>query len=107
MRTSILAIIVVAVSAIACQATAQQAAPSDLTKEQIQQRDAEKGLKTSEPNKGQGSSGQAQDSSGQPIGNTSSTHNPRPSSTSTTGLNRKDGETGTDTSTHNPPPERR
>ena len=107
MRTSILAMIVVAGSAIAFQATAQQAAPSDLTKEQIQQRDAEKGLKTSEPNQGQVSSGQAQDSSGQPIGSTSSTHNPRPSSTSTTGLNRKDGETGTDTSTHNPPPERR
>jgi hypothetical protein len=107
MRTSILAMIVVAGSAIAFQATAQQAAPSDLTKEQIQQRDAEKGLKTSEPNQGQVSSGQAQDSSGQPIGNTSSTHNPRPSSTSTTGMNRKDGETGTDTSTHNPPPERR
>ena len=105
MRTSILAIIAVAGSAFAFQAAAQQAAPSDLTKEQIQQRDADKGLKTSEPNQGQVSSGQAQDSSG-PIGNTSSTHNPRPS-TSTTGLNRKDGETGTDTSTHNPPPERR
>ena len=51
MRTSILAIIAVAGSAIAFQATAQQAAPSDLTKEQIQQRDADKGLKTSgEPN---------------------------------------------------------
>ena len=46
MRTSILAIIVVAGSAIAFQATAQQAAPSDLTKEQIQQRDADKGAKT-------------------------------------------------------------
>jgi len=106
MRTSILAMIIVAGSAIAFQATAQQAAPSDLTKEQIQQRDADKGLKTGEPNQGQVSSGQAQDSSG-PIGNTSSTHNPRPSSTSTTGLNRKDGETATDTSTHNPPPDRR
>ena len=94
MRTSILAMIIVAGSAIAFQATAQQAAPSD------------KGLKTGEPNQGQVSSGQAQDSSG-PIGNTSSTHNPRPSSTSTTGLNRKDGETGADTSTHNPPPDRR
>ena len=61
MRTSILAMIVVAGSAIAFQATAQQAAPSDLTKEQIQQRDADKGLKTSEPNQGQVSSGQAQD----------------------------------------------
>jgi hypothetical protein len=50
MRTSILAMVVVAGSAIAFQATAQQAAPSDLTKEQIQQRDADKGLKTSEPN---------------------------------------------------------
>src|SRR6476469_6814979 len=49
MRTSILAMVVVAGSAIAFQATAQQAAPSDLTKEQIQQRDVEKGLKTSEP----------------------------------------------------------
>ena len=39
MRTSILAMVVVAGSAIAFQATAQQAAPSDLTKEQIQQRD--------------------------------------------------------------------
>ena len=46
MRTSILAMVVVAGSAIAFQATAQQAAPSDLTKEQIQQRDADKGLKT-------------------------------------------------------------
>ena len=49
------------------------------------------------------SSGQAQE----PPGNTSSTHNPRPSSTTPTGLNRKDGETGTDTSTHNPSKERR
>jgi hypothetical protein len=49
-----------------------------------------------------------QDSSGQEIGNTSSTHNPRPSSPSPTGMeNRKQGETGTDTSTHNPPRERR
>jgi len=46
MRTSILAMVVVAGSAIAFQATAQQAAPSDLTKEQIQQRDADKGVKT-------------------------------------------------------------
>ena len=50
MRTSILAMVVVAGSVISFQATAQQAAPSDLTKEQIQQRDADKGLKTSEPN---------------------------------------------------------
>ena len=50
MRTSILAMVVVAGSAIAFQAMAQQAAPSDLTKEQIQQRDADKGPKTSEPN---------------------------------------------------------
>jgi hypothetical protein len=114
MRTSILAMVVVAGSAIAFQATAQQAAPSDLTKEEMQQRDADKAVKTSEPNQGQvssgqaqDSSGQAQDSSGQTIGSTSSTHNPRPSSSSPTGLNRKDGETGTDTSTHNPPPERR
>jgi hypothetical protein len=47
MRTSILAMVVVAGSAIAFQATAQQAAPSDLTKEQ---RDADKAVKTSEPN---------------------------------------------------------
>jgi hypothetical protein len=52
MRTATLAMIVVAGSAIAFQATAQpqQAAPSQLTKEQIQQRDQEKGLNTSEPN---------------------------------------------------------
>ena len=50
MRTSVLAMVVVAGSAIAFQATAQQAAPSNLTKEQIQQRDADKGVKTSEPN---------------------------------------------------------
>ena len=50
MRTSILAMVVVAGSAIAFQATAQQAAPSNLTKEQIQQRDADKAVKTSEPN---------------------------------------------------------
>ena len=43
----------------------------------------------------------------EPPGNTSSTHNPQPSSTTpTTELNRKDGETGTVTSTHNPPKER-
>jgi hypothetical protein len=41
------------------------------------------------------------------IGTTSSTHNPRPSPTSPTGMeNRNQGETGTDTSTHNPPKER-
>jgi hypothetical protein len=52
MRTATLAMIVVAGSAIAFPATAQpqQAAPSQLTKEQIQQRDEDKGLKTSEPN---------------------------------------------------------
>lgn len=49
MRTSILAMIVVAGSAIACPATAQQAAPSQLSKEQMQG-DADKGLKSSEPN---------------------------------------------------------
>jgi len=49
MRTSILAMIVVAGSAIACPAMAQQqAAPSEQTKDQIQ-RDADKGLKTTEP----------------------------------------------------------
>ena len=60
----------------------------------------------SNPSSAQGSSGQAigpQDSSGQTIGSASSTHNPAPSSSSPTGLNRKDGETGTVTSTHNPP----
>jgi hypothetical protein len=41
--------IVVAGSAIAFQATAQQAAPSDQTKEQTHS-DVDKGLKTSEPN---------------------------------------------------------
>jgi len=47
MRTSFLAIIVIAGSAIASQATAQQqqAAPSELTKEQM-----DKGLQTSQPN---------------------------------------------------------
>ncbi|WP_141688416.1 hypothetical protein [Bradyrhizobium paxllaeri] len=47
MRTAALAMIVVAGSAIAFQATAQQqqAAPSELTKQQM-----DKGLKTSEPN---------------------------------------------------------
>ena len=59
----------------------------------------------SSPSSGQGSSGQ--DSSGQTIGSTSSIHNPGPSSSSPTGLNRKDDETGTVTSTHNPPSERR
>jgi hypothetical protein len=54
MRTSILAMIVVAGSAIAFPATAQQqqpqqAAPSEQTKEEMH-RDADKGLKTSEPN---------------------------------------------------------
>ena len=111
MRTSILAIIAVAGSAIAFQATAQQAAPSDLTKEQIQQRDADKGLKTSgepneqmqrdadkglktsEPNKGKVLQGNLLAT---PVRHTIRAHR-RP-----TGLNRKDGETGTDTSTHNP-----
>ena len=51
MRTSILAMMIVAGSAIAFPATAQtpQAAPSDQTKEQMHQ-DADKGLKTGEPN---------------------------------------------------------
>jgi len=49
MRTATLAMIVVAGSAIAFQATAQQAAPSDQTKEQTHS-DVDKGLKTSEPN---------------------------------------------------------
>ncbi|WP_407179524.1 hypothetical protein [Bradyrhizobium sp. STM 3562] len=51
MRTSVLATIVVAASAIAFQATAQQqqAAPSEQTKEQMHG-DVDKGLKTSEPN---------------------------------------------------------
>jgi hypothetical protein len=52
MRTSIFAIIVLAGSTVAFPATAQQqpgaqAAPSELTSEQIQmQRDADKGIKT-------------------------------------------------------------
>ena len=51
MRTSILAVIVVAGSAVAFPATAQQpqAAPSEQTRDQMH-RDADKGLKTSEPN---------------------------------------------------------
>lgn len=51
MRTSVLTIIVVAGSAIALPATAQQqqAAPSEQTGEQIH-RDADQQLKTSEPN---------------------------------------------------------
>ncbi len=51
MRTSILAIIAVAGSAFAFQAAAQQqqAAPSDQTSQQIH-RDADKQLKTTEPN---------------------------------------------------------
>ena len=51
MRTSILAMIVVAGSAIAFPATAQQqqAAPSEQTREQMHS-DVDKGLKTSEPN---------------------------------------------------------
>ena len=49
MRTATLAMIVVAGSAIAFQATAQQAAPSDHTKEQTHS-DVDKGLKTSAPN---------------------------------------------------------
>ena len=50
MRTSILAMIVVAGSAVAFPATAQQqqAAPSEQTKDQIQ-RDADKAIKTTEP----------------------------------------------------------
>ena len=51
MRTSILAMIVVAGSAFAFQAAAQQkqVAPSEQTSEQMQ-RDTDKRLKTSEPN---------------------------------------------------------
>ncbi|MFK4581164.1 hypothetical protein ABIF83_004611 [Bradyrhizobium ottawaense] len=51
MRTGILAMIVIAGSAIAFQAAAQEqkAAPSEQTKEEMH-RDADKGLKTSEPN---------------------------------------------------------
>ena len=50
MRTSIFAVIVVAGSAIAFPAMAQQqqAAPSEQTRDQIQ-RDADKGIKTTEP----------------------------------------------------------
>jgi hypothetical protein len=54
-----------------------------------------------------GDGGASNSSAGQGIGNTSSTHNPRPSSSSPTGVeNRNQGETGTTTSTHNPPKER-
>jgi hypothetical protein len=51
MRTSVLAMIVVAGSAIDFQAAAQQqqAAPSEQTREQMHS-DVDKGLKTSEPN---------------------------------------------------------
>jgi hypothetical protein len=57
---------------------------------------------------GASSPSSGQDSSGKDIGNTSSTHNPRSSSPSPTGMeNRKQGETGSATSTHNPPRERR
>ncbi|WP_157449970.1 hypothetical protein [Bradyrhizobium sp. ARR65] len=50
MRTSIFVMIVIAGSAIAFQATAQQqAAPSEQTKEQMHS-DVDKGHKTSEPN---------------------------------------------------------
>ncbi|MBB4374258.1 hypothetical protein GGD63_007087 [Bradyrhizobium sp. cir1] len=51
MRTAVLALIVVAGSAIAFQATAQQqkAAPSEQTKEEMR-RDVDQGLKTGEPN---------------------------------------------------------
>jgi hypothetical protein len=41
------------------------------------------------------------------LGNASSTHNPYPSSPGSTGIeNRKAGEMGSDTSTHNPSKER-
>ena len=51
MRTSVIAMIVVAGSAIAFQAAAQQqpAAPSEQTKQQMHS-DVDKGLKASEPN---------------------------------------------------------
>ncbi|WFU68959.1 hypothetical protein [Bradyrhizobium sp. CB2312] len=51
MRTVTLAMIVVAASAVAFQATAQQqkAAPSEQTKDEMRT-DVDKGLKTSEPN---------------------------------------------------------
>jgi Ni/Co efflux regulator RcnB len=49
MRTSILATIFIAGSMMAFQATAQQAAPSNQTRDQIHS-DADKQLKTTEPN---------------------------------------------------------
>ena len=49
MRTPVLAMIVVAGTAVAFPATAQQAAPSEQTTQQMH-RDADKALKTSEPN---------------------------------------------------------
>jgi hypothetical protein len=54
-----------------------------------------------------GDKGAPNSSAGESVGNTSSTHNPRPSSSSPTGMeNRNQGETGMTTSTHNPPKER-
>jgi hypothetical protein len=88
MRTSMLAIIVVAGSAIAFQTRAQQqpqAAPSELTTEQMN-----KGLKTSQPNeeadkgvktRNSGESGYVRDQDGQGV----SAHPPgRPNSQQTT-----------------------
>jgi hypothetical protein len=49
MRTATLVMIVIAGSAIAFQATAQEAAPSEQTKQQMHS-DVDKGLKASEPN---------------------------------------------------------
>ena len=87
MRTSLAMLIVLAatIPAIAAEKVERPAAARD-DQQKTQQ-------KPTEP----------QDSSA-PIGTTSSTHNPNPSSTGPTGLNRRDGETGTNnnTSTHNP-----
>jgi hypothetical protein len=86
MRASSLAIVVFAASAIAFQATAQQSAPSQLTKEQM-----DKGSKGSEPNeqadkglktRNSGESGYVGDQDKQGV----SAHPPgRPNSQQTTG----------------------
>lgn len=91
MRTSIYAIIVLAGSAVAFPATAQQqpggqqAAPSDITSEQMQiQRDADKGIKTR--NSGESGYVGAQDKPG-----ASATPPGRPESSQTTGSTSQTG----------------
>ena len=58
----------------------------------------------------QSSTSKPADPKAEGIGSTSSTHNPRPSSPGPTGMEKgkaSGSEMGTDTSTHNPPKERR